>query len=297
MKKMKQMILLALAAVVLADVTSFGYNLNNNRFSSDTTFNTGNANQLKLKYAFTTHGDVSATPAVATIDGVKTIFFPDWAGMFIVETMLTCLGYLYAVNQQTGNLIWSVQLSALTGRNSASRGTPAVSGNTLVVGDANTGLLLGINALNGGKLWSTLIDTHPLAEVSGSATIYNGAAFIGVASREEGWNQNPGYQCCSFRGSLVKVNVANGAIIWKRYLTPAGYSGAGVWGSAPPIDTARGLVFATTGNSYKVPQSVNDCYSHGGGLSCSPGNFADSIGKYFVIRSTNKCSGYQHCFR
>jgi len=51
--------------------------------------------KLKTKWVFTTGGDVSARAAV--VKGVA--YFPDWAGN------------LWAVDAESGHLIWSHQLS------------------------------------------------------------------------------------------------------------------------------------------------------------------------------------------
>ena len=61
------------------------------------------------------------------------------------------------------------------------------------------------------------------------------------------------WPCCSFRGSFLKLNAATGAVTWKTYTTPQGWSGASVWGSAPPIDAARGQVVIATGDNYDLP--------------------------------------------
>jgi hypothetical protein len=92
----------------------------------------------------------------------------------------------------------------------------------------------------------------------------------------------PGYQV-SFRGSMLAVDEATGAILWKDVLAPPGYTGNAVWGSSPAIDTKRGQVYIATGNNYSVPQSVLDCVSANAGnpdaiAACSdPSNHFDSI--------------------
>lgn len=37
------------------------------------------------------------------------------------------------------------------------------------------------------------------------------------------------------------------------------YSGAAIWGSSPPIDVARRLVYIATGNDYSTPPAVTAC--------------------------------------
>jgi polyvinyl alcohol dehydrogenase (cytochrome) len=54
-----------------------GQNLANTRDQpSETAINISNVSQLTVKWVFSTHGSVSATPTVAG----NTVYFPDWAG-------------------------------------------------------------------------------------------------------------------------------------------------------------------------------------------------------------------------
>jgi polyvinyl alcohol dehydrogenase (cytochrome) len=91
--------------------------------------------------------------------------------------------------------------------------------------------------------------------------------YISVASGEEGQGGNPKYECCTFRGSLVALNAATGAVTWKSYTiaqeprpigrnksgtTRWGPSGAGIWG-APTLDLKRRVVYGATGNNYTEP--------------------------------------------
>src|SRR5262245_57620251 len=72
------------AAVIVADAQPprtnwpmFGQNLSNTAFSaSENRISAKNADRLKVKWTFTTGGDVSARAAV--VDGVA--YFPDWGG-------------------------------------------------------------------------------------------------------------------------------------------------------------------------------------------------------------------------
>ena len=81
---------------------------------------------------------------------------------------------------------------------------------------------------------------------------------------EEAFAANPYYPCCSFRGSVLKIDLATGAIVWKTYTAPdngghpGGYSGNAVWGSEPVVDPARHTIYVGTGNNYTVPSCVAD---------------------------------------
>lgn len=72
----------------------------------------------------------------------------------------------------------------------------------------------------------------------------------------------PPEQCCTFRGSLAKLDTRTGQILWRTYTLPdnggklGSYSGAAIWGSSPAIDVPRNLVYVGTGNLYTAPAEV-----------------------------------------
>src|SRR5262249_50056669 len=130
----------------------------------------------------------------------------------------------------------------------------------------------------------------PYAIVTSSPAVVDGIVYTGVASTEEALaGFVPGFQCCKARGSVVAVNADTGSIKWKTYTIPPGYSGGGVWGSNPVVDTDNGLVYVGTGNNYSHPKSDAEssipgtsygaCIAGGGtAASCnSPKDYVDSI--------------------
>ncbi|MDX6230543.1 MAG: hypothetical protein QOI76_3933 [Frankiales bacterium] len=252
----------------------FGQNLNNTA-SASTTISSNNINGLKLKWSFTTGGDVSARAAVA--NGVA--YVPDWSG------------HLYAIKSGSGKLVWSKNILSdyLPGVFSpapskvVSRTSPFLdlSTNTLYVGTQKGGFLLAINATDGSLKWRTQLDPHPLAIVTASPVVYNGNVYVGLSSLEEAAATDPSYPCCSFRGSVMSVNAATGAVNWKLYTVPPGYNGGAVWGSTVVPDPARGYVYATTGNNYFTPTdpAYANCIDNGGTQeSCnSPADHFDSV--------------------
>ncbi|XP_059278301.1 uncharacterized protein LOC132032655 [Lycium ferocissimum] len=211
-------------------------------------------NRLKLRWKFLAGFDVTATPAVA--NGV--VYFSSWNGN------------LYAVNAINGGLIWQQNLTRLTGlpppgramNLTVSRATPVVGDDLLLVGIYGPAVVIAVRRLTGSLVWSTLLDPRPLALITQSGTVHLGGYYVGVSSLEV---QLPASQCCTFRGSLVKLNVRTGAILWQTYTLPdnggklGGYSGAAIWGSSPAIDVARGFVYVGTGNLYIAPQEVLRC--------------------------------------
>ncbi|WES66010.1 PQQ-binding-like beta-propeller repeat protein [Microbacter sp. GSS18] len=218
---------------------------------------------LSLKWVLNTGGDVSATPAV---DGDR-VYVPDWAGN------------LYAVDRSTGAVVWQRQIEDYTGvPRDASRTSPAFTDTTLVIGDkgatsnadgspslGNGGRVIAVDKQTGDVRWVTQVETHFAAVITQSPTIFDGVVYVGVSSVEEGLaGLIPGYECCTFRGSLAALDLETGAILWKTYMAPEGYPGASVWGSSPAVDPKRGSVYVATGNNYAIPADALACVEAAG---------------------------------
>jgi len=267
------------APVAAADWPMFGQNLNNT--ASNVTNIGKKVSSLKVKWTFTTGGDVSARAAV--VDGV--VYFPDWAGN------------LYAVNASDGTLKWKHQLSDYgLPSGTYARATPTVAAGTLYLGTQSAPLnppalavggawLLSIKAATGDLKWMTQLESpanDPYAMITTSVAVHDKLVYAGVASNEEGLaGFLPGFLCCKARGSVVAVDASTGIIRWKTYTTPPGYTGAGVWGSNPVVDPVRGSLYVGTGNNYSHPTDTAyvACVVGGGTpASCSsPNNHVDSI--------------------
>lgn len=221
---------------------------------SERTLGVGNVGRLAPAWVLTTGGDVSATPAV----DATSVYVPDWAGK------------LYAVDRATGVVRWTASIPAATGiPGDKARATPAVTADSVIVGTQGPfgggGRVLAFDKTTGALRWSTVAESHPAAIITQSATVFDGVVYVGVASLEEALaGVVPGYPCCTFRGSMLALDAATGAILWKTYTAPAGFSGNAVWGSSPAIDTKRKSVYIATGNNYSVPDSVLACVAAAG---------------------------------
>ena len=171
-----------------------------------------NVNGLTPKWVFTTGGDVSATP---TVDG-DAVYFPDWAGN------------LFAVQKDSGHLIWSHKISEYDGVEGAiSRVSPAVDANHVIIGDIlsskqvhNGANVISVDRETGTVQWITQVETHPAAIITGSPVVFNGVVYIGISSNEETLALDPTYPCCSFRGSIVALDEKSGAMLWKTFDMP-----------------------------------------------------------------------------
>src|SRR5271168_3733971 len=120
------------------DWPMFGQNIANSASTLDLSLLPINVSKLEPKWTFTAGGDVSARAAVV----LGVAYFPDWGGN------------LWAVHTQTGQAVWSHQLSDYglpTG--TVARTSPAVVGGIVYVGTQETGWLLAINAQSGKLIW------------------------------------------------------------------------------------------------------------------------------------------------
>jgi len=252
-----------------------GENLNNTRNQpAEHKISPANVKDLSPKWVFTTGGDVSATPTVAG----DAVYFPDWGGN------------LFAVKKQSGDLIWSRKISDYDGVDGAiSRVSPAVDGDQLIIGDIldskqvhDGANVIAVDRQTGALRWITQVESHPAAIITGSPVVFEGVVYVGVSSNEEGLATNPAYPCCSFRGSVVALDVKTGAILWKTFNMPDNggrtdqYSGGAVW-QPPAIDPARGTLFIGTGNNYTAPADVEACQNADPTANCAaPDDFFDS---------------------
>ncbi len=234
---------------------SAGQNLGNTRHQEHSGgISVQSVGGLTQKWVFTTGGDVSATPAVDE----HTVYFPDWAGN------------LYAVDRKTGTQVWKVSVGAASGTpGDKARATPVIAGNKIIVGTQGNvfapppyggpgGKMMAFNKQTGALLWATQLDSHYGAIITQSATVHGDRVYIGVASLEEALAGSAGF-CCSFRGSMLALDVNTGAILWKTYMVPPGYSGGAIWGSSPAVDVKRGQIYIATGNNYSVPETARQC--------------------------------------
>lgn len=115
--------------------------------------------KLAKKWQFVTGHNVTATPSVSS-DGV--VYFP------------SSNGFLYAVYAKTGDVIWQKNLTKLTKSPTTvfSRTTPVITKDLLLVAIYGPALMLALDRNTGDIVWSTLLDSHILALLTMSGTIY-----------------------------------------------------------------------------------------------------------------------------
>ena len=231
----------------------WGADLSNTRFqpAAQAGLTAAQVPTLTLKWAF---GFPNATSARAqpTIAGGR-LFVGSQSGL------------VYALDAASGCTIWTFQAQAAV--RSAITVGPRGSGAAAYFGDGKANAYA-VDAATGALLWTRNLDPHASARVTGAPALYQGRLYVPIASGEEGQGNNPKYECCTFRGSLVALDAAGGALVWKTFTiateakpigknasgtTRWGPSGAGIW-SSPTIDPKRRVLYAATGNMYTEPQ-------------------------------------------
>ena len=205
---------------------------------------------LKLKWAF-------GFPGAAATYGQPT----SYAGRLFVGSED---GTVYALDAATGCTWWSFRAST-TVKTSVSVGN---HGQTAFFGDTN-GFIYAVNVADGKQLWKVHPEAHPAARITGSPLLVGNRLYVPISSGEEGAAADPHYPCCTFRGSVVALDAATGAQVWKTYTIhkPAdrttkgrngtqyfGPSGAAVW-SPPTADIKRRVLYVATGNNYSAPET------------------------------------------
>ncbi len=230
------------AASPVGQWNGWGLDLDNSRYQPKPGLDAKDLPKLKLKWAFGYHG--------SSVYGQPTV-----VGGRVYVTSLT--GRAYSLDAATGCTYWTYDAQG------PSRTAMSVLNSTVFFGD-DTATIYALNAADGKLLWKKRLDTHPSARISGAPVAYEGKLYVPVSSLEELAAVTPGYQCCTFRGSVAALQASDGKVLWQTYTidkkaAPSrkasdgtqlfGPAGVAVW-SAPTLDPKRKALYVGTGNSY-----------------------------------------------
>ena len=239
-----------------AQWNGWGNGITNSRFQSTAAaaITPDTVRKLKLKWAFGLQGSVTASAQPAVIGG--RMFIGGSGGN----------PHVYSLDASTGCVDWEFSTEAGV-RTAITVGQLQGSEDQAIYFGDVAANAYAVNASTGALIWKTKLDTHAAARITGAPTLYSGVLYVPVSSIEEATGSRPGYQCCTFRGSVVALDAKTGKQIWKTYTIPDepqptkvngagtqqyGPSGASVW-SAPTIDTTLQALYIATGNSYSAP--------------------------------------------
>jgi polyvinyl alcohol dehydrogenase (cytochrome) len=209
---------------------------------------------LQLKWAFGFLGRSAAVAQPTVVGGLVFVGGGD--------------SEVYALDAKSGCTRWAFKTEAVVRTAISFAEIPGTDQFAVFFGDLRANAYA-VNATTGALVWKTKVEDHPAARITGAPTLYSGILYVPVSSIEEATGSPPSYQCCTFRGSVVALDIATGRQIWKGYTIPEpprptkrnsmgtqlyGPSGAAVW-SAPTIDVQRQVLYVATGDNYSDPPS------------------------------------------
>ncbi|KAF2670487.1 Quino protein alcohol dehydrogenase-like protein [Microthyrium microscopicum] len=242
--------------------SGWGGNIYNNRWArTNTQINSSSIDQIvencRLDYPL----GVSATTVVLN----NTAFYPTANGSFYALNIGTC-EYVWQIN--VAKIIYDFAIPNAEQQKNAlpmSRTSPQIDGDVLYFGTQCHALLVAVDLYSGELLATTQVNSHDLAIVTMSPTVYNGSIFVGTSSQEESATLDPNFVCCNYIGNFAsyKFDRTKKAFTrnWNFNTLPVnqGWAGAGVWGAQPSIDPVRNQVFVGTGNTYIYPAEYEKC--------------------------------------
>lgn len=231
----------------------WGNGLANWRYQADGGISETDLPRLKLKWAFAFPDATSMRSQPAVFGGRVFIAGQD--------------GSVYALDAATGCAYWKSTVVAQV-RSGMAIGERA-GGPVVIFGDG-AGYVYALDAATGREVWKLRPDGHPASIITATPVYHKDRVYVGVSSYEEGSAQAATYVCCTFRGSVAALNVADGRVVWQTHTIaePAtntkktrggkdqkGPSGAGIW-SPPTLDAKNGMLYVTTGDNYSDPPTA-----------------------------------------
>lgn len=212
-------------------------------------------NNLKLKWAFAYPGATRARSQPIVSRG--EVFVGSQNGtVFALDLASGCAHWTFSADSEVRH---ALSLSH------ASEDTPE----RLYFGDFD-GAVYAIDRSSGKLVWKSAVNDHPDTTITGSPKLHGDTLYVPLSSREWASAANPAYPCCTFRGGVVALNIADGSRRWVAYSVdkpqPTGSkntlgvnlmapSGAPVWNS-PTIDVERNRLYIGTGENYSSPASA-----------------------------------------
>ena len=202
------------------------------------TIDTGNVGELGVAWQTTTPdgGVIHSTPVLA-----KGCVFTG-----------TELGNVYALNADTGRVVWEQAVGESDGsdfaRGAGIVGSPAVVGRTVYVGATTPdgSVLTALDRATGKVVWKRTVDKDEGGGLDSSPVPFKGMIFQAFKGDESSDHSHPGFVIVD--GSRK----GRGKILVKTYNIPekdyeAGYRGGSII-NTPAVDLKKMLVFAGTGN-------------------------------------------------
>ncbi len=230
----------------------------------------GNTRSIPTKVGGLTRDNVGSLKlkwAVSFPDALRVRSQPALAGGAIFVGSQD--GTVYSLDRASGCARWTFKAPAevRTGvvvapwKSGDRNARPAVYFGDLV------GNVYALEASTGRLIWKDHTDAHPSTTLTATPALYQDKLLVSVSSLEEATN-DPHYECCTFRGSVIAYDAGSGKRIWQTFMTDPpseqgrnaagarrfGPSGAAIWG-APAIDERRRQIYVATGDNYSDPHT------------------------------------------
>lgn len=215
------------------DWPSFGHDLSNTRSQDqEDKINASNVGSLAADWSFNLTaaggtGTIQSTPIVA--DGCVYA--------------ATTTGYLFALNADTADLVWSKKYVA-TG-SFGGMWSPSIVDGVLYAIVSNSGAtrVIALNDQTGDTLWESLpVATDPGSFSNAGAVVFDGLIFVGISGAEGGHSRSGGWAI---------VDATDGEVLLREFTVPQsdfdrGFSGGSMWATAV-VDPATKYLYEGTG--------------------------------------------------
>jgi polyvinyl alcohol dehydrogenase (cytochrome) len=273
-----------------AQWNGWGREIENTRYQPEPALRATDVPKLGLKWAFGFQGSaVAGQPTV--VDG--RLFVMSAAGrVYSLDAKTGCTFWTFDAPAGTHSSVFVGELSTprkvlvqpepratkgARGRKGKPHNTPAhldviKAPSAAFFGD-DTGAVYALDAQKGTLLWKTQVDSHPLARIVGTPTLFHDRLYVAVASTEQSAAQDSTYACCSFRGAVAALEMTTGRIVWKTFTVseeahpigktasgaPASGPAGGAVAASPTVDAKRNLLYVGTGGALTAgSQSMTD---------------------------------------
>ncbi|HEX9713011.1 MAG TPA: PQQ-binding-like beta-propeller repeat protein [Actinomycetota bacterium] len=217
----------------------YGHDLLNHRNqTAENTIGIDNVEQLEPAWIF----NVAAGGGVGTIEASPIVA----DGCVYVSTQG---GWIFALNADTGTVVWSKQMGSTVTTLSVANGRVFAD-----VSFPNEPVMAALDQETGDILWETTLATMRGSDATGSPVAFEDMVATGVSCI--GAEAASGQDRFTCRGAFVILRQTDGVILATGFGIPdedfaIGYAGGGIWG-VPAIDTAKGFAYVGAGNPFSA---------------------------------------------
>jgi polyvinyl alcohol dehydrogenase (cytochrome) len=226
----------------------WGNDVENTRYQPNPGLKAEDVPRLKVKWTFAYPGVAYGQPILVS-------------GRVFIETRE---GQVFSLDAKTGCTHWAYDVGQAVRTAITIGPVPGTKDKFAAYFGDEKGAAHAVDAMTGAPLWTTQVEKHPMARITGAPKLFEGRLYVPESSMEEVSGATPTYQCCTFQGSVSALDAKTGKILWQTYTIAQkpkktrtnasgtqmfGPAGVAVWDS-PTIDAKRRLIYIGTGDSY-----------------------------------------------